>query len=161
MKPLESKLSKVTESESKALCDSWLEYIVKTQEDYPFNISIDFDEIKAELIRYEPNSTHSEVMWNDYFGDKWGCVVGGIVLYSNGKTVEPEYYFYSSELPVRRLACRLNMLLTKHILERLILRLNLKTFREFKEAIIGIVALPTLFSTIDMQQVGVETNYCR
>ncbi|ENJ6169821.1 hypothetical protein AB1Z99_003268 [Vibrio cholerae] len=30
---------------------------------------------------------------------------------------------------------------------------------EFKEAIVGIVTLPTLFSTVDMKQVGVDTNY--
>ncbi|WP_155516432.1 hypothetical protein [Vibrio fluvialis] len=49
--------------------------------------------------------------------------------------------------------------MTKHILERLIFRLNLRTFAEFKEAIVGIITIPTLFSTVDMKQVGVDTNY--
>ncbi|WP_199481172.1 hypothetical protein [Vibrio owensii] len=159
MTPEISNSCKVSESESKKLCESWLSFILETQENYPFCVANNFDEIKEELINYNVNSTHSEVLWNDYFGERFGFVVGGIVLYSDGKVIEPEYYFYSSKIPTRRLACTLNMVLTKHILERLIFRLNLRTFAEFKEAIVGIVTLPTLFSTVDMKQVGVDTNY--
>lgn len=159
MTPEISNNSKISKSESKRLCKSWLGFILKTQETYPFCVANDFDEIKEELISYNINSTHSKVLWNDYFGERFGSVVGGIVLYSDGRSIEPEYYFYSSKRPDRRLACTLNMVLTKHILERLIFRLNLKSFGEFKDAIVGIVTLPTLFSTVDMKQVGVDTNY--
>lgn len=156
---LSSSSGNVSEQESKVLLESWMEHIKSVQDVYPFNVVHDYEGLKAELRKFDSNSTHSKPVFDDYYGDKVGHVIGGFVLYAGENYISPEYYFYSSAKPNHRLACTLNMVLKKHILERLIERMNLKTFEEFKAAIFNVIAYPTMMSTIDQQQVGVTTNY--